>query len=363
MEDHLNVAASLLGSDLYPLNIHGWTEINSGIRAGQGGTFAVVGLRFAGSMKVPKITVVGSYATGLTMKVERLPSTGETLLGMGYRVDYGGKGSNQAVGCARLGATVNFVAKTGKDAFGDMALELYRDEGVSVEYVTRTPDAPTGVGFIVVEKASGRNCIVLDPGANELLSAGDVGRHSGAFDGAKVVLTQLEIPVAAAEAAIAAGRRCGAVTILNPAPVRPLPASLLKMVDVLTPNETEAKVLVGRTPNQSSEPEELARELVGRGVKAVVMTLGEKGALIVTESSAVHVPAISVEAVDTTGAGDAFNAGLATALAYGSPLEDAVRFAVIAGGLAVRKEGVIPSLPLRREVLGHSERGGTESAG
>ena len=310
-------------------------------------------------MKSPNITVVGSYATGLTMKVERLPSTGETLLGTGYRVDYGGKGSNQAVGCARLGAKVKFIAKIGKDAFGDMALGLYRNEGVNVEHVFQTPDAPTGVGFIVVEKASGKNCIVLDAGANELLSAEDVGRCAGAFDGASVVLTQLEISVAAAEAAVAAGRRCGAVTILNPAPVRALPASLLRMVDVLTPNETEAKVLVGPTSNESSDPERLARELIARGVKTVVMTLGENGALIVTESSSTHVPGISVEAVDTTGAGDSFNAGLATALAYGSPLENAVGFAVIAGGLAVRKEGVIPSLPLRSELLGYYEQCGT----
>ncbi|HZP62117.1 MAG TPA: ribokinase [Terriglobales bacterium] len=314
-------------------------------------------------MNNPHITVVGSYATGLTMRVDRLPTTGETLLGTGYRVDYGGKGSNQAVGCARLGAKVSFVSKIGKDAFGEMALGLYRDEGVNVENVIQTTDAPTGVGFIVVETGSGKNCIVLDPGANEFLSADDVGKGSGAFKKANVVLTQLEIPVAAAEAAVAAGRRCRAMTILNPAPVRPLPAALLKMVDVLTPNETEAKVLVGRSPNETSQPEQLARELIAQGVKTVVMTLGERGALIVTASSSIHVPAIAVETVDTTGAGDAFNAGLATALAYGSTLQDAVRFAVVTGGLAVRKQGVIPSLPLRREVLGYYERGGTESPG
>jgi ribokinase len=300
-------------------------------------------------LAVPRITVVGSYATGLTMKVKRLPSTGETLLGTGYRVDYGGKGSNQAVGCARLGAKVSFVAKIGKDAFGEMALGLYRDEGMDVAFVRQTADAPTGVGFIVVEAASGSNCIVLDPGANELLTAADVSE--AAFNSSAVVLTQLEIPVAAAEAALARGRARGAVTILNPAPVRPLPGSVLQMVDVLTPNETEAKVLAGRNPDSRIEPEEVARELIRGGVKQVVMTLGEKGALIVSASSSIHVPAIQVSAVDTTGAGDAFNAGLATALASGASLEDAVRFAVVTGGLAVMKEGVIPALPRRDEVL------------
>jgi ribokinase len=301
-------------------------------------------------MNAPKIAVVGSYATGLTMRVERLPSQGETLLGTGYRVDYGGKGSNQAVGCARLGARVSFVAKIGNDAFGEMALELYRDEGIDVSHVAQTGDAPTGVGFIMVD-ASGNNCITIDPGANELLTADDVSREEAAFDTAKAVLTQLEIPVAAAEAAMARGRVKGALTILNPAPVRPLPESILQLVDIITPNQSEARVLAGRSPNEACDAEEIARDLIRCGVKQVVMTLGEKGALIVTGSSSRRVPALKMDAVDTTGAGDAFNAGLAMALACGAGLEDAVRFAVVTGGLAVTREGVIPSLPDRDEVL------------
>lgn len=301
-------------------------------------------------MSSPRITVVGSYATGLTMKVERLPSPGETLLGMGYRVDFGGKGSNQAVACARLGARVSFVARIGQDAFGEMALGLYRDEGIDVAHITQSAGAPTGVGFIIVD-ASGNNCITIDPGANELLSAADVSQGEAAFDSAAVVLTQLEIPVAAAEAAMACGRARGAATILNPAPVRPLPDSVLQLVDILTPNQSEARVLAGQTPDKAIDPEAVARELIRRGVKQVVMTLGEKGALIVTASSSRQVPALRMSAVDTTGAGDAFNAGLAMALACGASLEAAVQFAVVAGGLAVTKEGVIASLPRRDEVL------------
>jgi ribokinase len=285
------------------------------------------------------------------MKVERLPGTGETVLGTGYRVDYGGKGSNQAVGCARLGAIVNFVAKIGTDDFGKMALGLYRDEGIDVAHVTPTDAAPTGVGFILVHAASGNNCIGIDPGANSLLTSEDVSRCEKALDSSAVVLTQLEIPVAAAEAALVRGRERGALTILNPAPVRPLPCSVLQMVDVLTPNETEAKVLLGRSPDAAIEPEAIARELIGKGVKQVVMTLGEDGALIVTASSSTRVPAVRVSAVDTTGAGDAFNAGLAVALACGTTLDVAVQFAVVTGGLAVTREGVIPSLPRRDDVL------------
>jgi len=298
----------------------------------------------------PRIAVVGSYATGLTMKVERLPSRGETLLGTGYRVDHGGKGSNQAVGCARLGAPVSFVARIGHDSFGASALALYRDEGVNAEEVRQVAQAPTGVGFIVVEAAGGHNFITIDPGANELLTAADV-TASAALESAAVVLTQLEIPVAAAEAAMTRGRSQAAITILNPAPVRPLPASILQKVDVLTPNEAEAKVLAGHAPNAEIAAEDVAHELIRAGVKQVVMTLGENGALIVTASSATRIPAIHVAAVDTTGAGDAFNAGLATALARGASLEVAVQFAAVTGGLAVTKEGVIPSLPHRDQVL------------
>ena len=302
-------------------------------------------------MSAPRITVVGSYATGLTMKVERIPTVGETLLGTGYRVDYGGKGSNQAVGCARLGAKVSFVARIGTDPFGQMAMDLYRDEGIDVAYVKQSADAPTGVGFIIVEGTSGHNCITIDPGANEFLTSVDVSLCEGAFNRSAVVLTQLEIPVAAAEAALACGRERGAVTILNPAPVRPLAPSILQMVDILTPNQSEAKVLAGLSPNADVEPELVARELIRSGVKQVVMTLGESGALIVTADSARRVPAVRMSAVDTTGAGDAFNAGLAMALACGASLEAAVHFAVVTGGLAVTREGVIPSLPSRNEVL------------
>jgi ribokinase len=286
----------------------------------------------------------------LTMKVKRLPCTGETLLGTGYRVDYGGKGSNQAVGSARLGARVNFVARIGKDAFGEMALSLYRREGIDVAHVKQTDGTPTGVGFIMVEGATGNNCIVIDPGANELLTADDISCCAAAFQSTSVVLTQLEIPVAAAEAALRLGRAGGAITILNPAPVRPLPPSVLQLIDILTPNQVEAKVLAGRSPEAVIEPEKLARELIRSGVKRVVMTLGERGALIVTSSSSTHVPAVQMSAVDTTGAGDAFNAGVATALASGASLEAAVQFAVVTGGLAVTREGVIPSLPSCAEV-------------
>jgi ribokinase len=297
------------------------------------------------------------------MKVKRLPSTGETVLASGYRVDHGGKGSNQAVACARLGANACFVAKIGNDAFGETALKLYVEEGVGVAFVRQTGDQPTGVGFILVEAESGDNCIAFDPGANELLTADDVTHSEGAFDTAAVVLAQLEIPVAAAEAAMGCGRAHGAITILNPAPVRPLPKSVLQLVDVLTPNQTESKVLTGRTPDATVAPEEVARDLLSAGVKQVVMTLGAEGALIVDDSSARRVPAVHVPVVDTTGAGDAFNAGVATALAFGANLDAAVEFGVIVGAMAVTKDGVIPALPGRNEVARFCREHGLKLAG
>ena len=302
-------------------------------------------------LRSPHIVVVGSYATGLTMKAARIPGSGETLLGTGYRVDFGGKGSNQAIGAARLGAHVDFIAKIGTDAFGEMAVGLYRDEGIDTKFILRTNDAPTGVGFIVVEAASGHNAIVIDPGANDLLGPADVSSAKSAIDSAAVVLTQLEIPVAAAESALALARSSGAITILNPAPVRPLPDSVLGLIDILTPNETEARILAGKPPDAQIEAESVASELLNRGVKNVVITLGEMGALWISVTTQKHVPAISVRPVDTTGAGDSFNAGLAVALANGDGIEDAVRFGTIIGAMAVTKEGVIPSLPRRAEVL------------
>jgi ribokinase len=301
-------------------------------------------------LTAPRIAVVGSYATGLTMRVHRLPSRGETLLATGYRADFGGKGSNQAVACARLGATVSFVAKIGRDTFGDMAVQLYREEAINPESVIQIPDAPTGLGFIIVD-AEGNNCITIDPGANNLLTPSEVYERLNRLPPEAVVLTQLEIPVDAAGAAMAWGRETGALTILNPAPVRRLPPSVLQLVDILTPNQTEAKVLTGRSPNDAVSPEAICGELIGNGVKQVVMTLGEKGALIVTATASLHIPAIKVPVEDTTGAGDSFNAGLALAVACGARLEDAVQFAVVTGGLAVTRESVIPSLPRRDEVL------------
>lgn len=294
------------------------------------------------------VTVVGSYAIGLTMRTPRMPVAGETLMASEFDQGPGGKGSNQAIQAARMGATTRLVAIIGRDGFGDDALALWKREGIDVSLVERDADLATGAGFILLDDR-GENRILLHQGANALLTGerlpADIG--TGA-----VVLTQLETPISAAVTAMRLGRRAGATTILNTAPAAPLPEGLLPDVDVLVFNETEARILLGRPPDQTVEESQLCRDLLARGAGAVVMTLGARGALVGRSEGFVHVEAPTVEVVDTTGAGDAFTGTLAAALAGGADLDSGVRRAVQAGALACTQLGVVPSLPARERISG-----------
>ena len=298
----------------------------------------------------PKITVIGSFAVGLTLRAPRFPVAGETLIGSDFDMGPGGKGSNQAVGAARLGAESHLVAVIGQDLFGDVAVDLYRREGVGVAHLRRTAERNTGVGFITLN-AAGENHIVLDMGANHLLSPADVEAAEDLIAGSQAVLTVLEINPATAARAMALARQHGVTSILNPAPAQPLSDDLLSAVDVLTPNESELRILSGLAPDDPADTVDLAHALQQRGVRQVVVTRGSRGALVVkADGAAQHVPGIPVPVVDTTGAGDAFTCALGVALAESQPLLDAVRFAARAGALAVTKLGVIPALPTRAEV-------------
>ena len=289
------------------------------------------------------VAVVGSYNVGLTIKTQRVPSKGETVHGWGYSEGPGGKGSNQAIAAARLGAKARFLGCVGKDKFGDEALRLWEAEGVAAERVRRV-DAHTGLAFIVVDSAGG-NVITIDAGANSELTAADVEGDAGFVDGCGVLLTQLEIPVGVAAAASRAARKAGAKAILNPAPALPADRIDLSCVDIVTPNETEFEVMTGTSDIAAG-----SRGLLSKGVKAVVVTVGERGAFVTTADDHFRVPAPKVKAVDSTGAGDAFNGALAVALSEGEPLASAVRFANYAGALTVTKEEVVPALPRRREL-------------
>lgn len=297
-----------------------------------------------------RVTVVGSFAVGLTLRVPRFPSVGETLIGTDFDMGPGGKGSNQAVGAARLGAESHLVGMIGIDLFGDIGVDLYSSEGVHTEHLRRVPARNTGVGFITLN-AQGENQIVLDPGANSLLSPSDVDSAESLIAESDVVLSVLEIPVTTAGRAMELARRHGAIAVLNPAPAVRLNESVLSYVDVLTPNQSELQLLMGLSPDDPRDTVELARRLRDQGVRNVIVTMGNKGALIVDSAgSTERIPAIDVPIVDTTGAGDAFNCALAVALAEGNSLTQAVRFAVCAGALACTKLGVIPALPYRSKV-------------
>jgi ribokinase len=295
------------------------------------------------------VAVVGSFAVGLSLRSERWPVSGETVLARDFDQGPGGKGSNQAVQVARMGGAVEFVGVIGTDAYGDVAVGLFADEGVGTRCLRRVSERNTGVGFILLD-ARGDNRIFLDPGANDLFTVADVDAARPVIAATRVVVAQLEIPQETAAAGLRLGRKSGATTVLNPAPARPLDRGVLELVDVLTPNQTEARILLGLAPDDARDDAEVCKGLVELGVATVVLTRGSEGALVVTSEGELDVPAHRVDVVDSTGAGDAFAGTLAAALAAESDLEPAVRRAAGAGALACTRLGVVPSLP-RADVL------------
>jgi ribokinase len=297
----------------------------------------------------PVVTVVGSFAVGMTMSARRMPIFGETLVGSQFDMGPGGKGSNQAVAAARLGAESHFVGIIGTDPLGKIAQALYEKEGVDAKHLAETTERATGVGFIIVNPDGG-NGIILDLGANELIDRAFVRKAEAIIARSSVVLSVLEIPVEGAAEAMAIGRKHGVKTILNPAPAAPLEDEMLEAIDLITPNETELRVLMGLAPDDAAPTRELARELQKKFGMTVIVTRGESGMMLVNDQGISEFDSVRVEVVDTTGAGDAFTAGLAVSLAEGRDLASAIKFAGCNGALACTKYGVIPSLAVRTEV-------------
>ena len=267
----------------------------------------------------PHVVVVGTFAVGVTLKTDRLPDLGETLHGSGLAVGYGGKGSNQAIACARLGAEVELVSCLGRDSFGEMARALYKTERVGAGRIGTSTRYRTGLGAILVVP-DGRNAIVVDIGANREMDAKFVDERVSVFEGAAALLTVTEAPVEAVSRSVELAWERKIPVVLNPAPAVPLSPTTLSKVSVLTPNATELKTLTGRETSSLDSTAEAARSLLDRGVAAVVVTLGEMGALVCTAEGVTHIPAPRVDVVDTTGAGDAFAAGITVALSEGKPL-------------------------------------------
>ncbi len=293
--------------------------------------------------------VVGSSNMDLVVKSPRIPVSGETVLGGDFLMVPGGKGANQAVAAARLGADVCLVARLGDDVFGRKSLENFQREGLDIRHVTLTSDAPSGMALITVD-AAGNNAIVVAPGANARLSPEDVCRAQSAISSAGAVVVQLEVPMATVECVAELAHRAGVPLILNPAPAQTLSGALLAMVTVLTPNENEAQILTGVEVVDVDAARKAARKLLDLGVEAVVLTMGAKGLLLADGRSMEMIAAEKVKAVDTTAAGDAFTGSLAVGLGQGHSLRDSALFANRAAALSVMKMGAQPSMPTRQEV-------------
>lgn len=301
-------------------------------------------------MAKPRIVVVGSSNTDMIIKMKRIPKVGETVLGGEFLIAAGGKGANQAVAAARAGGQVSLVARVGDDRLGAEATAGFRREGIDVKHVTRDPRAASGAALILVDQ-KGQNCIAVAGGANNYLSAGDVRAARKLIGRASVLLMQLETPLAALEAAAEIAEAQAVTVILNPAPARALPNTLLRRVSILTPNELEAELLTGIKLTSVAAAGKAAMKLRRRGVQTVIITLGANGALLASEQGSELVPSFKVKAVDTTAAGDVFNGALAVGLAEGRALSEAVHMANAAAAISVTRLGAQPSAPRRVAIL------------
>lgn len=296
------------------------------------------------------IAILGIFVADATFRTDRLPQMGETVIGESVALSPGGKGSNQSVAVARLGADVRFISKVGRDAFADLGFAVWADAGVE-PMVARSERTATGAASVMVNAATGENAIVVCPGAAFELSEADVDAAADAIRSAAVFVTQLEQPVEAAMRGLAIAREAGVTTVLNPAPAAPVRERMLGLCDYVTPNETEASAMTGLPVGSEDEARAAARALRERGASAVVITLGAEGALFDGPGGGHLVPAFRAgPVVETTGAGDAFNGAFAVALAEGREPGQAVRFGCAAAGLSVTRPGTALSMPHRAEV-------------
>jgi ribokinase len=296
-----------------------------------------------------QVVVVGSTNFDLVVKAERLPKEGETLLVSNLKFFPGGKGANQAVAAARLGARTTLVGAVGTDIIGDFLLQGLATEGIDTSCVRRDPARATGSAFIMLFP-SGNNCIAVDPAANFNLTPADIERAKDVIERADALSTVLEIPLETVEAALRLARKAGKLTVLDAGPPRHCPLEILTLADIVSPNETELAHLTGEEVHGRVSARESAEKLLSLGVKTLVLKLGSDGSMLVTAKKSKHFPAYKVAVVDPTAAGDAFTAALTVELAAGRDLEPAIRFANCAGALAASKLGAQPSLPRRQEV-------------
>lgn len=292
-----------------------------------------------------RVVVVGSFVMDLVVWADRRPVKGESILGDDFAMFPGGKGANQAVAAARLGADVAMIGRLGQDAFGDMFLQVLSEERINSEYVVRDSSEGTGVGTPVID-SDGDNSIIMIPRANKRLSIEDINKASKALEQCDVLLLQLEVPVEASIRAAEIAHKAHAKVILDPAPARNIPEELFPLIDIIMPNEVEFQMLTGSSADTLESVKKGAGILMDKGIEVIIVTVGPRGAFVVEEGHARQVPAWPVDkVVDTTGAGDAFAGAFAVALAGGMEISDSVDLAVKAGAYSVTKAGAIPSMP------------------
>ena len=299
-----------------------------------------------------KILVLGSFVADVAFRAARLPGWGETLMGSGFALGPGGKGSNQAVAAARAGAAVQMLSRLGDDAFGRLARDTWAADGIDAS-LTENCETATGSAVIMIDEVRGENAIIVVPGACFTLRPNDVEAAGEAIRSAGVLLTQLELPLDTVECGLRIAREAGVRTILNPAPAQSLSDDVLGLADFLIPNESEAALLIGLPVETKAQAAAAAKVLMGRGAKCVIVTLGAQGALVCTqEGEAQLVGAFQTGAVlETTGAGDAFCGGFAAALSEGRSVLEAARFGCATAGISVTRAGTAPSMPRREEIL------------
>ncbi len=306
------------------------------------------------------IAILGVFVADTAYRADRPPRMGETILGNSFALGPGGKGSNQAVACGRLGGDVTMITRLGDDAFADMADAIWNDAGVK-QAVIRDPEGYTGAAYIFVEEASGDNAIIVCPGAANDIDTAMIDSQADLISSSSILMTQLEQPIPAARRALEMAREAGVTTILNPAPAAPLDGDFLALCDYATPNETETAEITGMPVTTLDEARQAAQKLLESGVGTAVITLGEQGALLHNATMSVHVEAFDAgPVVETTGAGDAFNGGLAVGLARGLPPVEAVRLGCATAGISVTRPGTAPSMPTMEEIeLLMANSGGT----
>lgn len=307
--------------------------------------------------KLKKILSIGSYNVGLTCRTGRIPTWGETLIGSGFLESYGGKGANQSVAAAKLGGDVTFIGCLGNDKYGDDGLEMMTGAGIDTSHIIRMDGVSSGVGIILLNDDND-NCIIVDLGANNELTPAHLEALEHVIADSDIIVFQLETPISTVKRGMEIAKRLGKLIIFNPAPANIEAIELLSLATIINPNESELLLLNGEPSNTKvTEQEciELARKLLVKGPEIVIVTRGEKGSLIITAEETRVVKSVKVDAVDTTGAGDAFTGALAVALSEGKDIWDAVQFASLTGAYCVTKEEVVPGLPTRDQLNYFSE--------